>query len=146
MAVLDLHNVDKAIYNALKENAGVVAIFGATPRIRFSTEPETTFPWVRVDGIPIDPWTRTMKPEGLDWIRRRRLQFNVFSQSTSLDEAAAGKRALELVLEQIPSDANATVTGGVIKTAIQGIENVDFDSETGTAVAITEWTFSFEPT
>jgi len=146
MAVLDEHEVDKAIYNALKENAGVVAIFGASPRIRFFTETNIAFPWVRVDGIPIDPLTRTMKASGLDWIRRRRLQFNVFSQSTSLDEAAAGKAALETVLEQIPSDANATVTGGVIKTAVQGISVIDFDSENDTAYAITEWTFSFEPT
>ena len=146
MAALDEHEVDKAIYNALKADAGVKATFGTIPRIRFFTEPNIAFPWVRVDGIPIGPLTRTIKTGGLDWIRRRRLQFNVFSQSTSLDEAAAGKRALELVLEQIPSDANATVTGGVIKTAVQGISNIDFDSETGTASAITEWTFSFEPT
>lgn len=144
MAALDRHDVDKAIYNALANAAAVTTLIGSPPRVDFYLAPDTTFPFVRVDHIPIDPWTGTMRGPGIDWIDRQRYQFNAFSQSTSLDEVSAIIKALDDVLELIPSDANAVLTGGTFGSAIKGITVTEFDADDGTAYGITEYTFSFE--
>lgn len=144
MAALDRHDVDKAIYNALASAAAVTSLLGDPPRIDLYMPPDVAFPFCRVDHIAIGPWTGTMRGVGVDWIDRQRYQFNVYTQTTSLNDVSAIIKALDDVLELIPSDANAALTGGTFGSAIKGISLTDFDPETGTAFGITEYTFSFE--
>ncbi len=146
MAALNLQLVDKAIFSALAANATVKSLLGDPPRIRSFLEANITFPCCRVDEIPIGPWTGTMRGPGVDWIGRVHKQFTVFSQETSLAKASAILKALEDVLELIPSDANAAITGGVFGSAIRGISARDYDAVLGTSFALVEYTFSVEAT
>lgn len=144
MAALDRHDVDKAIYNALANAAPVTALIGNPPRVDFYIPPDVAFPFVRVDHIPIGPWLSTMKVGGINWIDRQRYQFSAFSQSTSLDEVSAIIKAFDDVMEAIPGDANAALTGGTFGSALKGITVTNYDAADGTSTGITEFTFSFE--
>lgn len=144
MAALDRRDVDKAIYNALANAAPVTALLGDPLRVDFYVPPDAVFPFCRVDIIPIGPWASTMKSGGIDWVDRERYQFSVFTQTTSLTLVSSIIKALDDVLEQIPSDANAALTGGTFGSAIKGITPRGFDADDGTAFGITEYTFSFE--
>ena len=146
MPALDRHDVDKAIYNALKNAPPVTIILGSTPRIDFFVPANVAFPFVRVDHIPIGPWTGTMKSGGVDWVERQRYQFNAFSRETSLDEVSQIITAIDNILEQIPSDPNATIAAGSWGSAIKGIAVTDFDPEEQTSYGVLEYTFSFERT
>jgi hypothetical protein len=87
MAAIDRHDINTKIIAALRADAAVVALLGASPgtRIYSQMKRSVTFPFVRMDFVPVGPLTGVMTGSGIDWARQHTVQFTAFSQSADFD-------------------------------------------------------------
>lgn len=144
MAYLDRHDVNKALVTMFNANAALKALIGDPVRMGAFIPANATFPFVRVDFIPSTPLTGHMSSTNAKWIRRHTIQFTIFGHDTSLDAVAAIQKAIADLMDYCPT--NATVTNGVIGSAIPGLEHLDYSPEDGSAVGVLEYTLSIEAT
>jgi hypothetical protein len=142
MASLDRHDIDKALYTLLNV-AGLQTELGNPIRMYYAVPSDVVYPFVALSGMPAGPRTSHGTAAGKRaWIRRHGIQFTVFTQSRSLDDASRIQKLIADLMDTAPSDA--TVTGGVITEAIPGVEFCDYDPDTGDATAWLEYTLTVE--
>jgi len=156
MAALDPQTIYEGIYAAVDADdtlTDVTSLIGDPPRIYTRTPADVTFPFIEVNVIPTTPLTGTRTGPGIKWIRRIVVQFNIWSQKSTLEEVNNIFTALVDVMDGLPTNAAsvAKITAGgrkgLITHSIPGIERSgDFDMDTGSAFAICEYTLWFEKT
>jgi len=140
VAYIDEHDINKAIITAMRANGTLTALIGAGANLRLYTRTPrgvTTFPWVRMDGVEATPITGTRKGPGIEWVSQVGRQFMVFSQQTSLDEAAAVQKAIIDIMDAAPT--NITLGTGTVFQSIRNISFLRYDSEFGTSMAGVEY-------
>lgn len=135
MAV-DRHEVDKAIVTKFTATAAITNLIGNPPRIYARPRRDLIFPWVRLDGIAISPWLRTMasKPPT---VHRILYQFTAFAKENTLDTVANIHVQCDSVLTQRDQ---FTISGATLVGTEPGVAFQDID-EHGTAFALWEYTF-----
>ena len=140
MAYIDEHDVNKAIITAMRANGTLTGLIGSGANMRlYARAPRSvdTFPWVRMDGIEATPITGTRKGPGIEWVTQIGRQFMVFSQQTSLDEAAAVQKAIIDIMDAAPT--NVTLGTGTVFQSIRNITFLRYDAEIGTSMAGVEY-------
>jgi hypothetical protein len=144
MAAIDRHDINTKIIAALRADAAVVALLGASPgtRIYSQMKRSVTFPFVRMDFVPVGPLTGVMTGSGIDWARQHTVQFTAFSQSPSLAEVCDVQKAIVDVMDYAPT--NVVLTTGTVFMVIPGAEFADFDPENGTSFSVCEFTLSID--
>lgn len=147
MAAIDRNDVNIKIIAALRNDAAVVALLGASPGTRIGTTIKRgwAFPNVRMDFVPVDPLFGVMTGSGIDWARRHTVQFTAFSkldEARSLDQVCAIQKAIIDVMDKAPD--NVTLTTGTVFMVIPGAEFADFDPDNGTAFSVCEFTLSID--
>jgi hypothetical protein len=141
MAAVKPHDVNKSIIAALTADAAVKTALGTTPRVYTRVAREvSTFPWCRIDAIPVSPLTGVMTGSGIQWARSFGRQFTVFSKQTSEEEASDAIKAIQDVMDFAPT--KMSITGYTVFMSIPEREFTIWDAETGTWMAVAEWTLS----
>ncbi len=144
MAAIDRHDINTKIITALRADATVTSLLGASPDTRiFAVMPrDVAWPFARMDFVPVGPLTGVMTGSGIDWVRQHTVQFTAFSQKRSLAEACDIQKAIIDVMDFAPT--NVVLTSGTIFMVIPGAEFADYDPENGTSFSVCEFTLSID--
>ena len=137
--------IAKEIIEQLGAVAAIVTALGSPPRIYLRPPETAVFPWVRIDFLPATWLAGTLgggvKP---NWIRQFTVQFTIFDLSTSILTVTAIQKLIADTMDKFPG--LASITNCTIGQCIPGNEFTDYDVALRTAIAVLEYTMSFEDT
>lgn len=143
MAAIDRHDINTKIIAALRADGTVTGLLGASPNTRIGMfgERAWTFPFVRMNYIPVGPLTGVKSSTGGDWTRQVTVQFTAFSKGPSLATVCDIQKA---IIDVMDDPSNIALTTGTCFMSTPGAEFADFDAENGTAFSVCEFTLSID--
>lgn len=144
MAAIDRHDINTKIIAALRTDATVQTLLGASPdtRVFLGMPRNVAFPFVRMDFVPVGPLTGVMTGAGIDWARQHTVQFTAFDKQRTLASVCDIQKAIVDVMDFAPT--NVVLTTGTVFMVIPGAEFADYDPNNGTVFSICEFTLSVD--